>query len=325
MLPKLPVLFELLELCGGTQCVSCNPQRGEVVPVDESSLHSGVFPLYGTYGTYLTDAASSPRTRRCCARKSSWTKESGKASAFRQAILRIRDATRWRSADGGIFCPLDPRALLLRPHSADPWPSWCCSVARLRVLVILSAATRTYEQAAPSRPCSALAWSSPDARRAPPRGDDANMGRASSQTQRPGHHKNAPETDQGDADQRHDEHRVAGTHDRSVFAPVPGAGARADVDDVVGRLEGHPGAVGERHGCGVMNLRTRRRVDGWRQGRSHEHAVAAIAGRRPGTCHIDGAAPGAIDAPTKNERDAAQHFVPQARRQQRAVVNVRRR
>ncbi len=38
----------------------------------------------------------------------------------------------------------------------------------------------------------------------------------------------------------------------------------------------------------------------WRQGRSHEHAVAAIgARRRPGTCHIDGAAPGAIDAPTK--------------------------
>ena len=31
----------------------------------------------------------------------------------------------------------------------------------------------------------------------------------------------------------------------------------------------------------------------WRQGRSHEHAVAAIgARRRPGTCHIDGAAGG---------------------------------
>ena len=33
LLLKLPVLFELLELCGGTQCVSCNPQRGDPLKV----------------------------------------------------------------------------------------------------------------------------------------------------------------------------------------------------------------------------------------------------------------------------------------------------
>ena len=32
LLLKLPVLFELLELCGGTQCVSCNAQRGDGRP-----------------------------------------------------------------------------------------------------------------------------------------------------------------------------------------------------------------------------------------------------------------------------------------------------
>ena len=90
-------------------------------------------------------------------------------------------------------------------------------------------------------------------RRAPPRGRREHGPRLLADAAAL-HHKNAPETDQGDADQRHDEHQI--TEREALFRVRSRAGrrrARVRLDvGVVGRLEGHPGAVGERHGLRAL-------------------------------------------------------------------------
>ena len=162
-----------------------------------------------------------------------------------------------------FFCPLDPRAHPRNAHNADPNNRTHTTAASFAS----SSSGRGDTDLRTGSSVSAViaAWPQPVAgpRRAPPRGRREHGPRLLADAAAL-HHKNAPEADQHDADQRHDEHQVAerGPSRCSRRAGRRRARVRLDVR-VVGRLEGHPGAVGERHGLRARyELRTRRRVDG---------------------------------------------------------------
>ena len=116
---------------------------------------SGVFPLYGTYGTYLTDGCS----HRCAPIGAAREKD---AIGVRvtllpsKQILRIRDAMKHECPGWRIFfCPLDPRAHPRNAHNADPQITHLTPPPPPSRPRHQAAATQTYEQAAPSRPSSA--------------------------------------------------------------------------------------------------------------------------------------------------------------------------